>query len=141
MAGWISRMHGRRRMRGFGKRVSAKLAPRRARDPPPPASLLRAATAFDSAFPRQQLLYSVGPWGVCLARRAQRADLYQDKHTSHGHSPYGFAFICPWLLLFVFLNRTLGSTIFLLFTMLYQGKYTSHGDSPCFTILNSYLSR
>ena len=47
MAGWISRMHGRRRMRGFGKRVSAKLAPRRARDPPPPASLLRASTAFD----------------------------------------------------------------------------------------------
>ncbi len=33
----LSRMHGRRRMRGFGKRLSAKLAPRRARDPPPPA--------------------------------------------------------------------------------------------------------
>ena len=49
-------------------------------------SVLRRS--LPSSFLGQQLLHSVGPWGVCLAGGAQRRHLYQDKHTSHGDSPY-----------------------------------------------------
>ena len=82
-----------------------------------------------TAVPRKQVAHSVGPWGVCLAGGAQRRHLYQDKHTSHGHLPYGVDF--SWILVAIgcsfydFSNIALRKTSFSVTGKVYDSRLAS----------------